>query len=682
MSKSGSLVIGWQIFLRILTLAVIAVVFGVGYPLAAQNPTIASIVPSPASPGDTVTITGTGFGDKQAGSSVMFGPAAASVTDWTDTSIKATVPGVTEGSYNVVVTVAGKGSSSLPVSVTAPISIFVSPGFIRPANGKLPSSGSLTVNCLSGSPVSDFSKDTLIIDGFGLTLSAKPSAAGTCSITYGLTIDPNTNVGDHNVALVDPTGKTLATALFKVVDAGAGSIPPGLAPEVDAFYTVMTQDNCSDVFGKRVAQSEYCIQLVVGNNSGYPLQIAGIGFSRQLKNLLPRAATANTSYASTRAILLRQQVTGGRNILYNSVQAAGVLMASATPFFGTGVRYGKNGVATTNNARTNWSTITSIVAGPLLSAFNIVAPNPVIAELNNLDDQTFRDGGIIGNNTPMRTTVFVDKAQLTNALTNLPVGSNEEGALDETIKNSRNPDTKFFIWPGKGEFDPTLVKRALGEVVIVGDEIRYVQRIQVQSGATPPAASAPAISGIVPPLATVGTSVTMSGSNFGTAQASTSTVVFGSTPAAAASVWSDTSITVLVPSTVPTGPANVVVSVGGTSSSPASFTVCPSSGPCQLTLDLPTTVTAGTAQTVTITVKDVNGVLKTFAGQVSLQSSDTTAKVSVSGGAAVSFPTTYQFTAATDPGTHKISVTFNAKGAQTLTVSAGTVTVTASTTVQ
>ena len=357
-------------------------------------------------------------------------------------------------------------------------------------------------------------------------------------------------------------------------------------------------------------------------------------------------------------------------------------MAAATPFFGTGVRYGKNGVATTNNARTNWSTITSIVAGPLLSAFNIVAPNPVIAELNNLDDQTFRDGGIIGNNTPMRTTVFVDKAQLTNALTNLPVGSNEEGALDETIKNSRNPDTKFFIWPGKGEFDPTLVKRALGEVVIVGDEIRYVQRIQVQSGATPPAASAPAISGIVPPLATVGTSVTMSGSNFGTAQASTSTVVFGSTPAAAASVWSDTSITVLVPSTVPTGPANVVVSVGGTSSSPASFTVCPSSGPCQLTLDLPTTVTAGTAQTVTITVKDVNGVLKTFAGQVSLQSSDTTAKVSVSGGAAVSFPTTYQFTAATDPGTHKISVTFNAKGAQTLTVSAGTVTVTASTTVQ
>ena len=79
----------------------------------------------------------------------------------------------------------------------------------------------------------------------------------------------------------------------------------------------------------------------------------------------------------------------------------------------------------------------------------------------------------------MRTTVFVDKAQRTNALTNLPVGSNEEGALDETIKNSRNPDTKFFIWPGKGEFDPTLVKRALGEVVIVGDEIRYVQRIQV-----------------------------------------------------------------------------------------------------------------------------------------------------------------------------------------------------------
>jgi hypothetical protein len=679
MSKSGSLVIGWQIFLRILTLAVIAVVFGASYPLAAQAPTIASIIPSPASPGDTVAITGTGFGDKQAGDKVVFGSAAASVTDWTDTSINVTVPNVAEGSYNVVVTVAGKGSSNLAVSVTTPISIVVSPGFIKPVNGKLPSSGSLTVNCQSGSPVSDFSKDTLIIDGFGLTLSAKPSAAGTCSITYGLTIDPNTNVGDHNVALVDPTGRTLATGLFKVVDAGAGPVPPGMAPEVDAFYTVMTQDNCSDVFGKRVAQTEYCIQLVVGNNSGYPLQIAGIGFSRQLKNLLPRAATANTSYASTRAILLRQQVTGGRNILYNSVQAAGVLMAAATPFFGTGVRYGKNGVATTNNARTNWSTITSIVAGPLLSAFNIVYPNPVIAELNNLDDQTFRDGGIIGNNTPMRTTVFVDKAQLTNALMNLPVGSNEKDDFNETIKNSRNPDSVFFIWPGKGQFDPTLVKRALGEVVIVGDEIRYVQRIQVQSGATPPAASAPAISGIVPPLATVGTSVTISGSNFGATQASTSTVVFGSTPAAAASAWSDTSIVVSVPSTVPTGPANVVVSVGGTSSSPANFTVCPATGPCQLTLNLPTTVKSATAQPVTITVKDVNGTLNTFTGTVTLNNSDSLAKVVIGNAAAVGFPASCPFS---NQGTQTITVTFNTAGPQTLTVSVGTVTFAGPTTVQ
>ena len=164
-----------------------------------------------------------------------------------------------------------------------------------------------------------------------------------------------------------------------------------------------------------VAQRDYCIQLKVGNNSGYALQVAGIGFSTQLdalKNTRNEDGTvtiANSSYASTRAVLLTENVTSGRNIAYNILQAAGVLMAGFTPTFGTG----KHPNGTFNNARTNWTTAASIVSGPLLSAFNIVAPNPVITQLNNLDDQSFRDSKVIPNNGQIQTVVFVEKQALT-----------------------------------------------------------------------------------------------------------------------------------------------------------------------------------------------------------------------------------------------------------------------------
>ena len=295
---------------------------------------------------------------------------------------------------------------------TFPITVF--PKVIQPTNGKLPSGMNLTVAC-DDNRVRDFTRDTLIVIGDGLTLSLQPTNSGNCSITYGVTIAPNISPGSHQVQLVDQNKNTLGSANIAVLDSSAGPIPPGLPPQVDVLWEVMSQKNCSDVFGSRVAERDYCIQLKVGNNSGYGLQVAGIGFSTQLdalkdtRNADGTIAIANSSYASTRAVLLTENVTAGRNIVYNVLQAAGVLMAGFTPFFGMG-KY-PNG--TVNNARTNWTTAASIVSGPLLAAYNIIAPNPVITKLNNLDDQSFKDSKIIANNSQIQTVVFVEKQALT-----------------------------------------------------------------------------------------------------------------------------------------------------------------------------------------------------------------------------------------------------------------------------
>jgi YD repeat-containing protein len=79
----------------------------------------------------------------------------------------------------------------------------------------------------------------------------------------------------------------------------------------------------------------------------------------------------------------------------------------------------------------------------------------------------------------------------------------------------------------------------------------------------------PAISGLSPASGTIGISVTISGSNFGASQG-TSTVSFNGTNATPTS-WSASSIIVPVPSGASTG--NVVVTVGGTSSNGSLFTV-------------------------------------------------------------------------------------------------------------
>ncbi|MGA2654125.1 MAG: Ig-like domain repeat protein [Terracidiphilus sp.] len=85
-----------------------------------DTPVITSILANPAAVGTTVTIVGQNFGPSQGSSTVTFnGVAATTLSSWTDSSFKATVPpGATTG--DVIVTVGGVASNSflfmVPVS--------------------------------------------------------------------------------------------------------------------------------------------------------------------------------------------------------------------------------------------------------------------------------------------------------------------------------------------------------------------------------------------------------------------------------------------------------------------------------------------------------------------------------------------------------------------------------------
>ncbi len=72
-------------------------------------PIIGNINPKMSKPGNTVTITGRGFGNSTG--SVTFGTANAQIVSWSDSMIKAVVPGGVSGEVAVVVTNAGGVSS-------------------------------------------------------------------------------------------------------------------------------------------------------------------------------------------------------------------------------------------------------------------------------------------------------------------------------------------------------------------------------------------------------------------------------------------------------------------------------------------------------------------------------------------------------------------------------------------
>jgi IPT/TIG domain len=113
-------------------------------------------------------------------------------------------------------------------------------------------------------------------------------------------------------------------------------------------------------------------------------------------------------------------------------------------------------------------------------------------------------------------------------------------------------------------------------------------------GTPPPNTSAPSITSLSQPSGAVGTPVTITGTNFGMTQG-TSTVTFSGTAAGTPTSWSATSIAVPVPTGATTG--NVVVTVGGVASNGVSFTV--TVPPPSITSLSQTSGAVGTAVTIT-----------------------------------------------------------------------------------
>lgn len=162
------------------------------YQVNSTTPEIGSIGPHVGQPGMTVTIAGDGFGTSMG--SVLFGTTAATIKSWSNSSVTFTVPGVTNGAYNVQLKTGG-GVASNTIAFTALTAKLIPVTF--------------TVNNANPTNTGDYifvSGNTVELGNWGTTFQT----------AIGPMLDPNYPSWFLNVSL--PAGQTVQ---FKFIDVEA-----------------------------------------------------------------------------------------------------------------------------------------------------------------------------------------------------------------------------------------------------------------------------------------------------------------------------------------------------------------------------------------------------------------------------------------------------------------------------
>ncbi|MBZ5512716.1 MAG: choice-of-anchor D domain-containing protein [Acidobacteriia bacterium] len=305
------------------------------------------------------------------------------------------------------------------------------------------------------------------------------------------------------VLLVGGNARLVPAAFAQQPEAPAatiGPLPPGLQPQVDAMWGVLPSKVVRDNFGHFISSKYYCIEVVIGNNSGYALQIATVGF--HLQNLPGRTLPTN-GYHIARGTLEKGQEVGPRALFLHTVETAGTVATAFGPFFREPTH------------KANYEAGVGIFSNPFEKGLELILPDTTIRELNRLDDQTLRDGMIIPNNVQIRTVVFFAKDRLSSLITSPSV--NATGACSAIPRRTglgawlRRSREKCLDQAEIGQ-----VEAALNQLVVVGDQIAYINRVSVQvSQASPLSLSANNLNFPEQALGTTSAAKTISAANTG-----------------------------------------------------------------------------------------------------------------------------------------------------------------------
>jgi RHS repeat-associated protein len=489
-------------------------------------PSITSLSPATGAVGASVTITGTNFGATQGSGSVSFNGTTATVTSWSATSLVTTVPsGATTG--NVVVFASGVNSNGSSFTVVSAPSITS----LSPTTGAV------------GAAV------TITGTNFG-------SSQGTSTVKFNGTTATVTSWSATSLVTTVPTGATTGNVVVFAsgVNSNGSSFTVVSAPSITSLSVT------SGAVGTSVT--------ITGTNFGATQGSGSVSFNGT-------AATVTSWSATTLVTTVPTGATTGNVVVFASgVNSNGssftvVLVpniASLSPTTGavgasvtiTGTNFGATQGSGSVSFNGTAATVTS------WSATSIVVSVP--------------SGATTGN------VVVTASSQASNgvnftvvpapSVTSLSPNSGAAG-VSVTIAG-----TNFGVTQGNGSvsfngtsvtplsWSATSVVAAVPSSATTGNVVVNASGV-ASNGVNFTVLPTPSITSLSPTSGPVGTSVTITGTNFGSSQGS-STVTFDGAPATVTS-WSATSIATTVPSGATTG--NIVVFASGVNSNGSSFTV-------------------------------------------------------------------------------------------------------------
>jgi hypothetical protein len=518
---------------------------------AGSTPTISSLSATSGIIGSTFTITGTNFGASQGASTAKLNGAALTVTSWGATAIGVTVPsGATTGA--VVVTTTAGASNGVTFTVTPNVT------GLSVASGPVGTSVTITGTGFTASQ----GTSTAAFNGASCTVSSWSATSITCPVPAAGT-----------------TGNVVVTV--------GGNASNGSAFTVTPY--ILTVSPTSGITGSHVAISGTTFGASQGSSTVTFNGVAATCSTWSASSLsctVPNTATtgnvvvtvaSNASNAiafAVTALPIITSVTPNAGVVGTSVAIAGgnfgATQGTSTVTFGT-----------TTATCGSWSqtSLTCTVPSVGTGSASVVVTTSVGAS-NGVTFAVTAPGPVITSLTP-------NAGQVASSVT--IAGSNFGSSQGSSSVTFNGVTTVCGTWSATS-LVCTVPSTGTGSVVVTtsaGSSNGPTFTV------TPP--PAPSITGLSPTSGLVGISVTISGTNFGSAQGS-STVTFYNGKAAICSIWSATSLTCAVPSGATTGAVTVTTSTGTSNS--VVFTVTAATYPSIDTLS-PNAGLVGASVTIT-----------------------------------------------------------------------------------
>ncbi len=519
---------------------------------AKAAPVIQLMTPQSGPVGTLVVIVGSGFGASQGTSTVTFNGTLVTWVSWSATSLEVQVPaGASSG--NVVVTVSGKASNAESFTVTqSPV-----------ITGLSPTSGAVgaTITITGSNFTAGGTQSPQVV--FNPELYASPISSTDTSITVAVPAGAVT--GD---LLVSVGGGNSNSILFTVTssDPSIGNLTPG-AGVVGTSVTIT---------GTNFGTSQGTSTVTFNGTTGTPTSWS----ATSIKVPVPSSATTGNVLVTVGGVASNPygfEVGTAAPSITSISPTSGAVATSVTI---TGTSFGSTQGANTVNFNgvsgvpTSWSatqikvpvpkgaTTGSVVvtaSGTVSNSVNFTVPGtgPSVTSVSP-------SSGPVGTSVTVTGTNF-DATQGTSTVTFNGIAATATG------------------------WSPTSIVATVPSSATSGSVVVSVDGT-ASSGIS--FAVAPGITSLSPSSGAVGTSITISGTSFGSSQG-TSSVTFNGTAATPTS-WGASSITVPVPNGATTG--NVAVTVSGVASNGVSFTVLPTPSIASLS---PTSGTVGASVTIT-----------------------------------------------------------------------------------